>query len=59
MTERAAEVLLAGQVVRFVQALAPEPRRRLRIHCVFAERRSLVYVLLEDLLTRGLLRPER
>lgn len=100
MTERAAEVLLADQVVAFVRALAPEPRRRLRlalrdlardegdilslegvlsgyerlrvgafrvifrraadargrprIHCIFAERRSLVYVLIEDLLTWGL-----
>lgn len=103
MTDRAAGVLLADQVVAFVRALAPEPRRRLRlalrdlardagdilslegalsgyerlrvgpfrvvfrraaaargrprIHCVFAERRSLVYVLLEDLLTRGLVEP--
>lgn len=103
MTDRTAEILLADQVVSFVRALAPEPRRRLRlalrdlardegdilplegalsgyerlrvgafrvilrraakasgrprIYCVFVERRSLVYVLLEDLLTRGLLKP--
>ncbi len=103
MPEPTADVFLADQVVAFVRALAPEPRRRMRlalrdlakglgdllpldgtlsgyerlrvgafrvifrraavargrnrIYCVFAERRSLVYVLLEDLLTRGLVQP--
>jgi mRNA-degrading endonuclease RelE of RelBE toxin-antitoxin system len=35
------------------------PRARPAIFCVFAEHRSLVYLLLEDLLTRGLRKAER
>ena len=103
MAEPRRAVRVAPQVVAFVQAQAPEARRRLRLalralergrgdlkplegrlagyhrlrigatrvivrfgvlagggpatFCVFAERRSLVYVLLEDLLERGLSNP--
>ena len=99
------QVLLSDQVIAFVRAQAPEPRRRLRsalrgleagrgdllpleagfegYHrlrvgafriilrygrttagattacCVFAERRAMVYVLLDDLLRRGLVDPDR
>jgi mRNA-degrading endonuclease RelE of RelBE toxin-antitoxin system len=42
---------------RVIFRRAAKASGRPRIYCVFVERRSLVYVLLEDLLTRGLLKP--
>ncbi len=43
---------------RIVFRYGPTPRGGRGIYCVFAERRSVVYLLLEDLLSRGLSRRE-